>query len=161
MKNFIVGFIVVVVAVLALNSDFVRNKNTKTFSVTADTNVSQVKGLSKYVSQREVETFAFRHWNINEDMVKNNDKMEALRLLLKSKNTQEILAYMKDNNISVDEPLHKGVTPLMYASFYDDIDTAKELLNLGADPHKKDRHKLSPYGIRYGKQLYKSSKAFI
>ena len=65
MKKFIVGFIVVVVAVLALNSDFLGNKKIKTFSVTADTNVSQVKGLSKYVTQEEVDGFAFRYWDID------------------------------------------------------------------------------------------------
>ena len=142
MKNLLwilpVIFLAIILRIVELD------KKKSHFVVTGDTNISKNSKISKYVSQREVETFAFRHWNINEDMVKNNDKMENLRLLLKSKNTQEILAYMKDNNISVDEPLHKGVTPLMYASFYDDIDTAKELLNLGADPHKKDRHKLGP-----------------
>ncbi|MDA3079011.1 MULTISPECIES: ankyrin repeat domain-containing protein [unclassified Campylobacter] len=142
MKNFIIGFIVVIIAVLALNSDFMGGRKIKTFSVTADTNVSQVKGLSKYVTQEEVDGFAFRYWDIDADKVMNNEKMEALRLLLKSKNTQEILAYMKDNNIRVDEPLHYGVTPLMYSAFYDDIDTAKELLNLGANPHLYDKYNL-------------------
>ena len=142
MKNFIIGFIVVVVAVLALNSDFLGNKKIKTFSVTADTNVSQVKGLSKYVSQEEVDSFAFRHWDIDDDKVMNNEKMENLRLLLKSKNTQEILNFMSDNNISIDEPLHYGVTPLMYSAFYNDITTAKELLNLGANPHLYDKYNL-------------------
>lgn len=35
----------------------------------------------------------------------------------------------------VDKLLHYGVAPLMYASFYDDMDIAKELLNLGANSH--------------------------
>ena len=142
MKNFIIGFIIVIIAVLALNSDFVRNKNTKTFAVTGDTNVSKHPELAKYVTQEEIDGFAFRYWDIDKDKVMNNDKMENLRQLLKSKNTQEILAYMKDNNISVDEPLHYGVTPLMYSAFYDDIDTAKELLNLGANPHLYDKYNL-------------------
>ncbi|MDA3062608.1 MULTISPECIES: ankyrin repeat domain-containing protein [unclassified Campylobacter] len=149
-KKPLIVFVLIFVAILALNSDFMGGRKIKTFSVTADTNVSQVKGLSKYVTQEEIDSFAFRHWNIDKDKVMNNDKMENLRLLLKSKNTQEILAYMKDNNISVDEPLHYGVTPLMYSAFYDDIDTAKELLNLGADPHKKDRYKLSPMAYAIG-----------
>lgn len=157
MKNFIIGFIVVV-AILVLNSDFMGGRKIKTFSVTADTNVSQVKGLSKYVTQEEVDDFAFRYWDIDADDVQNNDKMENLRQLLKSKNTQEILAYMKDNNISVDEPLHYGVTALMYASFYDDINTAKELLNLGADPHKKDKYKLSPMAYAIENNATKSVK---
>ena len=76
MKKFIVGFIVIFIAIFALNSDFLGNRKIKTFSVTADTNVSQVKGLSKYVSQEEVDSFAFRHWDIDTDKVMNNDKME-------------------------------------------------------------------------------------
>ena len=161
MKNFIIGFIVVVVAVLALNSDFLGNKKIKTFSVTADTNVSKHPELAKYVTQEEIDGFAFRYWDIDADRVQNNDKMENLRQLLKSKNTQEILAYMKDNNISVDEPLHYGVTALMYASFYDDINTAKELLNLGADPHKKDKYKLSPMAYAIENNATKSVKLLL
>lgn len=69
------------------------------------------------------------------DKVKNNEQMENLRQLLKSKNTQEILNFMSDNNISVDKLLHYGAAPLMYAGFYDDMDIAKELLNLGVNPH--------------------------
>ncbi|MDA3046397.1 ankyrin repeat domain-containing protein [Campylobacter sp. VBCF_06 NA8] len=157
-KKPLVIFVLIFIAILALNSDFMGGRKIKTFSVTADTNVSQVKGLSKYVTQEEVDGFAFRHWNIDKDKVMNNDKMENLRLLLKSKNTQEILNYMKDNNISVDEPLHYGVTPLMYASFYDDINTAKELLNLGADPHKKDKYKLSPMAYAIENNATKSVK---
>ena len=160
MKNFIIGFIVVV-AILALNSDFMGGRKIKRFSVTADTNVSQVKGLSKYVTQQEIDGFALRHWNIDTDKVMNNDKMENLRLLLKSQNTQEILAYMKDNNISADEPLHYGVTPLMYASFYNDIDTTKELIALGADPHKKDRYKLSPMAYAIGNNSIETVKILL
>ncbi|MDA3046398.1 ankyrin repeat domain-containing protein [Campylobacter sp. VBCF_06 NA8] len=141
-KKPLVIFVLIFVAILALNSDFIGGRKIKTFSVTADTNVSQVKGLSKYVTQEEVDDFAFRYWDIDADDVMNNDKMENLRQLLKSKNTQEILAYMKDNNISVDEPLHYGVTPLMYSAFYDDINTAKELINLGANPHLYDKYNL-------------------
>ncbi|MBQ7270619.1 MAG: hypothetical protein IJR18_02920 [Campylobacter sp.] len=157
-KKPLIVFALIFVAILVLNSDFMGGRKIKTFSVTADTNVSQVKGLSKYVTQEEVDDFAFRYWDIDKDRVRNNDKMEALRLLLKSKNTQEILSYMKDNNISVDEPLHYGVTPLMYASFYDDINTAKELINLGADPHKKDRYKLSPMAYAIENNATKSVK---
>lgn len=141
-KKPLIVFVLIFVAILVLNSDFMGGRKIKTFSVTADTNVSQVKGLSKYVTQEEVDGFAFRYWDIDKDRVRNNDKMENLRLLLKSKNTQEILAYMKDNNISVDEPLHYGVTPLMYSAFYNDITTAKELLNLGANPHLYDKYNL-------------------
>ena len=70
--------------------------------------------------------------------------MENFRQILKSKNTKNILNFMKDNNISIDTPLHYGVTPLMYASFYYDEKTMKELLNLGANPNLKDSYGISP-----------------
>ena len=67
--------------------------------------------------------------------------MENFRQILKSKNTTNILNFMKDNNISVDTPLHYGVTPLMYASFYDDekkvIETFAKIKNL---EEKKQRY---------------------
>lgn len=159
MKNLLWILPVIFVAVILRIVELDKKKSH--FVVTGDTNVSQVKGLSKYVSQEEVDSFAFRHWNIDKDKVMNNDKMENLRLLLKSKNTQEILNYVKDNNISVDEPLHYGVTPLMYASFYDDINTAKELINLGADPHKKDRYKLSPMAYAIGANSINTVKLLL
>ena len=143
-KKPLIVFVLIFVAILALNSDFMGGRKIKTFSVTADTNVSQVKGLSKYVSQEEVENFAFRYWDIDFAEVKKNPTMEQFRQILKTKDTARILNFMKDNNISVDEPLHKGVTALMYASFYDDENTMKELIKMGADIHKQDNHKISP-----------------
>ena len=87
------------------------------FTVTADTVIKPGSEISKYVTQEEVDSFALRYWDIDIDEVKNNPLMENFRQILKSKNTTNILNFMKDNNISVDTPLHYGVTPLMYAGF--------------------------------------------
>ena len=118
------------------------------FTVTSDTNVSKVPGLSKYVTQEEVESFAFRYWDIDYNSNPKNVFKEPaidveLKRLLKSKQTDEILKFMKDNNLSVDHTMHGGVTPVMYSSFWDDTNTTQELIKLGADIHKKDEYKLS------------------
>lgn len=146
MKNkFLNSFIIitlVLVAFIAYNK-YKLSQNSH-FTVTADTVIKPGSEISKYVAQEEVDSFALRYWDIDIDEVKNNPLMENFRQILKSKNTKNILNFMKDNNISVDTPLHYGVTPLMYASFYDDEKTMKELLNLGANPNLKDSYGISP-----------------
>ena len=154
MKKFIVGFIVVVVAVLALNSDFVRNKNTKTFSVTQDTNVSKHPELAKYVTQEEIDGFAFRYWHIDYNSIPNinikkipksniqekEPKLDVvLKLLLKSKQTDKILKFISDNNLSIDHTMYGGTTPIMYSAYWNDTNTTQELINLGADIRKRDK----------------------
>ncbi|WP_242647999.1 ankyrin repeat domain-containing protein, partial [Campylobacter geochelonis] len=62
---------------------------------------------------------------------------------LKAKNTTKVLNYLKEHNLSVDVKIEDGTTPLMYSSFYDDINTTKELIKLGANIHQKDKYKLS------------------
>ena len=113
------------------------------FTVTADTIIKPGSEISKYVTQEEVDSFALRYWDIDTYEVKNNSTMENFRQILKSKNTTNILNFMKDNNISVDTPLHYGVTPLMYASFYDDEKTMKEFIKIGADTNATDKYKLN------------------
>ncbi|WP_281530364.1 ankyrin repeat domain-containing protein [Campylobacter hominis] len=68
---------------------------------------------------------------------------------------------MKDNNISVDYRLYGGVTPLMYASFYDDDKTSKELLNLGANPNLKDSYNLSPLAYAIENNSTKTFKLLL
>ncbi len=90
---------------LAERSGLVECKQTH-FTVTSDTNVSKVPGLSKYVTQEEVESFAFRYWDIDYNSNPKNIFKEPaidveLKRLLKSKQTDEILKFMKDNNLSV------------------------------------------------------------
>jgi len=141
---------VVVVCALYLlgeRSGLTERKQTH-FTVTSDTNVSKVPGLSKYVTQEEVDSFAFRYWDIDYNSNPKNVFKEPaidveLKRLLKSKQTDEILKFMKDNNLSVDHTMHGGVTPVMYSSFWDDTNTTQELIKLGADIHKKDEYKLS------------------
>ena len=154
MKKFITLFIVIVVVIALINSDYFRNKNTKTFTVTADTNVSQVKGLSKYVTQEEVDSFAFRYWhidynsipNININEIPKNNIQEKepkldviLKLLLKSKQTNKILKFISDNNLSINHTMYGGTTPIMYSAYWNDTNTTQELINLGADIRKRDK----------------------
>ena len=132
---------------LAERSGLTERKQTH-FTVTADTNVSKVPGLSKYVTQEEVDSFAFRYWDIDYNSNPKNVFKEPatdveLKRLLKSKQTDKILKFMKDNNLTVEHTMHGGVTPVMYSSFWDDTNTTQELIKLGADIHKKDEYKLS------------------
>nr|WP_314793648.1 ankyrin repeat domain-containing protein [uncultured Campylobacter sp.] len=154
MKSFKLRFIYAICVVvacalylLAERSGLVERKQTH-FTVTSDTNVSKVPGLSKYVTQEEVDSFAFRYWDIDYNSNPKNVFKEPatdveLKRLLKSKQTDKILKFMKDNNLSVDHIMHGGVTPVMYSSFWDDTNTTQELIKLGADIHKKDEYKLS------------------
>ena len=77
------------------------NSNQKKYSVSADTNVSQIKGLSKYVSQEEVNDFGMRYSDIAKDKEKNATLM-PLRVALENKDTNKVLSFLKDNNLSVD-----------------------------------------------------------
>ena len=148
--RFIYAICVMVVCALYLlgeRSGLAERKQTH-FTVTSDTNVSKVPGLSKYVTQEEVESFAFRYWDIDYNSNPKNVFKEPaidveLKRLLKSKQTDKILKFMKDNNLTVDHTMHGGVTPVMYSSFWDDTNTTQELIKLGADIHKKDEYKLS------------------
>ena len=68
---------------------------------------------------------------------------------------------MQDNNISVDSPLIDGVTPLMYASFYDDEVTAKRLIDMGANARAKDNYKLSPLAYAIENNSTKTAKLLL
>ncbi|MDY5928479.1 MAG: ankyrin repeat domain-containing protein [Candidatus Onthovivens sp.] len=151
MKNkFLNSFIIItliLVAFIAYNK-FKLSGNSH-FTVTADTVIKPGSEISKYVTQEEVDSFSFRYWDIDynskPNVVEEPLKDIELKKLLKSKNTNKILSFMKDNNISVDYRLYGGVTPLMYASFWGDENTTKELINLGADIRAKDEQGLNPF----------------
>ena len=139
MKNkFLNSFIVItlVLFTFVVYNKFKLSQNSH-FTVTADTIIKSGSEISKYVTQEEVDSFSFRYWDIDynskPNVVEEPLKDIELKKLLKSKNTNKILSFMKDNNISVDYRLYGGVTPLMYASFWGDENTTKELINLGAD----------------------------
>ena len=130
------------------------------FVVTADTKIIPGSELSKYVTQEEIDDFAFRYWDIDKQ-IKDDAFAENFRKLLKSKQTDQILKFMQDNNISIDSPLIDGVTPLMYASFYDDEVTAKRLMEMGANAHAKDNYKLSPLAYAIENNSTKTVKLLL
>ena len=130
------------------------------FVVTADTKIIPGSELSKYVTQEEIDDFAFRYWDIDKQ-IKDDAFAENFRKLLKSKQTDQILKFMQDNNISTDSPLIDGVTPLMYASFYDDEVTAKRLIDMGANAHAQDNYKLSPLAYAIENNSTKTVKLLL
>ena len=130
------------------------------FVVTADTKIIPDSELSKYVTQEEIDDFAFRYWDIDK-RIKDDAFAENFRKLLKSKQTDQILKFMQDNNISIDSPLIDGVTPLMYASFYDDEVTAKRLIDMGANAHAQDNYKLSPLAYAIENNSTKTAKLLL
>ena len=130
------------------------------FVVTADTKIIPGSELSKYVTQEEIDDFAFRYWDID-NQIKDDAFAENFRKLLKSKQTDQILKFMQDNNISIDSPVIDGVTPLMYASFYDDEATAKRLIDMGANAHAQDNYKLSPLAYAIENNSTKTAKLLL
>jgi len=130
------------------------------FVVTSDTKIIPGSELSKYVTQEEIDDFAFRYWDIN-NQIKDDAFAENFRKLLKSKQTDQILKFMQDNNISIDYPVIDGVTPLMYASFYDDEVTAKRLIDMGANAHAQDNYKLSPLAYAIENNSTKTAKLLL
>jgi len=130
------------------------------FVVTADTKIIPGSELSKYVTQEEIDDFAFRYWDIDKQ-IKDDAFAENFRKLLKSKQTDQILKFMQDNNISIDSPLIDGVTPLMYASFYDDEATAKRLIDMGANAHAQDNYKLSPLAYAIENNSTKTARLLL
>ena len=146
MKNkFLNSFIIitlVLVAFIAYNK-FKLSQNSH-FTVTADTVIKPGSEISKYVTQEEVDSFSFRYWDIDNNYTKFvNPIAIPLRDALKQKDTNKVLSYLKDNNLSVDIEIEDGITPLMYSSFYNDLNTTKELINLGANVHEKDKYGLN------------------
>ena len=113
------------------------------FTITPDTKIDPNSELAKYVTQEEVDDFAFRYWDIDE-YEERNATLSALKNLLRLKDTDKILNFMKRNGFSADVKMKADTTPLMYASFYDDEITAKRLMEMGADARAQDNYKLSP-----------------
>ena len=130
------------------------------FVVTADTKIIPGSELAKYVTQEEIDDFAFRYWDIDKQ-IKDDAFAENFRKLLKSKQAEQILKFMQDNNISIDSPVIDGVTPLMYASFYDDEATAKRLIDMGANSRAQDNYKLSPLAYAIENNSTKTAKLLL
>ena len=130
------------------------------FAITPDTKIDPNSELAKYVTQEEVDDFAFRYWDIDE-YKENNATLNALRNLLRLKDTDKILNFMTRNGLSADVKMKANTTPLMYASFYDDEATAKRLIDMGANAHAKDNYKLSPLAYAIENNSTKTAKLLL
>ena len=136
------------------------------FVVTSDTKIIPGSELSKYVTQEEIDDFAFRYWDIDfasnpKSVLKESDIDTNLKKLFKSKQTDQILKFMQDNNISVEYKLIYGTTPIMYSSFFDDENTTKEFIKLGANIRQKDNFGLSPLAYAIENNSTKTVKLLL
>ena len=113
------------------------------FTITPDTKIDPNSELAKYVTQEEIEAFGFGVRDIVCDKEKNAT-LVPLRAALDRKDTDFVVKFIKDNNLSVDVSMRDKRTPLMYNSFRNDVNTSNALINLGADIRAKDRFGLSP-----------------
>ena len=87
--------------------------------------------------------------NLDERVVQGDERMEYFRKLLHSKDTARILAFMREQRITAGDPLHFGITAIMYSSFYNDANTTEELIYHGADINRTDdfSHSALSYAI--------------
>ena len=113
------------------------------FTVTPDTKIDPNSELAKYVTQEEIEAFGFGSSDIVCDKEKNAT-LVPLRAALDRKDTNFVVKFIKDNNLTADVEMRDKRTPLMYSSFRNDVNTFNALLNLGAGIRAKDRFGLSP-----------------
>ena len=159
MKKFALGFAALFLAVF-VNFIYEKLSRPTHFTVTPDTKIDPNSELAKYVTQEEVDDFAFRYWDIDE-YEEHNATLNALRNLLRLKDTDKILNFMTRNGLSADVKMKANTTPLMYASFYDDEATAKRLMEMGADAHAKDNYKLSPLAYAIENNSTKTAKLLL
>ena len=159
MKKFALSFTALFLIVF-VNFIYEKLSRPTHFTVTPDTKIDPNSELAKYVTQEEIDDFAFRYWDIDE-YEENNATLNALRNLLRLKDTDKILNFMTRNGLSADVKMKAGTTPLMYASFYDDEVTAKRLIDMGANAHEKDNYKLSPLAYAIENNSTKTAKLLL
>nr|WP_314476991.1 ankyrin repeat domain-containing protein [uncultured Campylobacter sp.] len=159
MKKFALGFAALFLVVF-INFLYEKLSRPTHFTVTPDTKIDPNSELAKYVTQEEIDDFGFRYWDIDE-YEENNATLNALRNLLRLKDTDKILNFMTRNGLSADVKMKANTTPLMYASFYDDETTAKRLMEMGADAHAKDNYKLSPLAYAIENNSTKTVKLLL
>ena len=159
MKRFALGFAALFFVVF-INFLYEKLSRPTHFTVTPDTKIDPNSELAKYVTQEEIDDFAFRYWDIDE-YEENNATLNALRNLLRLKDTDKILNFMTRNGLSADVKMKANTTPLMYASFYDDEATAKRLIDMGANAHAKDNYKLSPLAYAIENNSTKTVKLLL
>lgn len=87
--------------------------------------------------------------DLDECVVHGDERMEYFCKLLRSKDTARILAFMREQRITAGDPLHFGITAIMYSSFYNDANTTEELIYHGADINRTDdfSHSALSYAI--------------
>ena len=159
MKKFALSFTALFLIVF-VNFIYEKLSRPTHFTVTPDTKIDPNSELAKYVTQEEIDDFAFRYWDIDE-YEENNATLNALRNLLRLKDTDKILNFMTRNGLSADVKMKTNTTPLMYASFYDDETTAKRLMEMGANAHAKDNYKLSPLAYAIENNSTKTVKLLL
>ena len=167
MKNkFLNSFIIITLVLVAfiVYNKFKLSENSH-FTVTADTIIKPGSEISKYVTQDEVDEFAFTYWDIyDENGVRYQEPNATLKILrdyLEAKDTNSVLKFLKDNNLSVDAKLQYNTTPLMYSSFHNDENTTKALINLGADVSYKDKYGLNPLAYAVENNSTKVAKILV
>ncbi len=159
MKKFALGFAALFLAVF-VNFIYEKLSRPTHFTVTPDTKIDPNSELAKYVTQEEVDDFGFRYWDIDE-YEEHNATLNALRNLLRLKDTDKILNFMTRNGLSADVKMKANTTPLMYASFYDDEATAKRLIDMGANAHAQDNYKLSPLAYAIENNSTKTARLLL
>ena len=158
-------FISLIILSLLLTACDDRNNNKSNFTITPDTIIEPNSEISKYVTQEEVDEFAFTYWDIYDEngirYQEPNATLKILRDYLEAKDTNSILKFLKDNNLSVDVKLQYNTTPLMYSSFHDDENTTKALINLGANVSYKDKYGLNPLAYAVENNSTKTAKILV
>ena len=149
LKNIIKGifYIAVFLGLFILAVRFEVGSKSKSvsssYTVNQDTKIDPNSELAKYVTQEEIDDFGFKCANIVCDEEKNAT-LVPLRAALDRKDTDFVVKFIKDNNLTADVSMRDKRTPLMYSSFRNDVNTSNALINLGADIRAKDRFGLSP-----------------
>ena len=149
LKNIIKGifYIAVFLGLFILAVRFEVGSKSKSvsssYTVNQDTKIDPNSELAKYVTREEIDDFGFRCTNIVCDEEKNAT-LVPLRAALDRKDTDFVVKFIKDNNLTADVSMRDKRTPLMYSSFRNDVNTSNALINLGADIRAKDRFGLSP-----------------
>ncbi len=82
------------------------------FTIAPDTKIDPNSELAKYVTQEEIEAFGFGSSDIVCDKEKNAT-LKPLRAALDRKDTDFVVKFIKDNNLSVDVAMKDKRTPLM------------------------------------------------
>lgn len=67
-----------------------------------------------------------------------NQTLKTLRTALENRDTNKVINFIKDNNLSADVRMVNDETPLMYSSYFNDTNTTKALIELGVDVSLKD-----------------------